>query len=115
LVVDVLLQTGAAYVSIGRIISLYRMSLLCDDNVESLSRRGKSVSKKPMALCVTVFRCFVERSLESSSKPKYLMWGLQWMSVRRKRNAKTRYYEFNFIQIKLNFDPILGVQDNVAK
>jgi hypothetical protein len=76
-VVDVFLQTGAAYVrvSIGRIISLYRMSLLCDDNVESLARMGKSASKTPMALCVTVFRFLVKRSLESSSRPKYLMWG----------------------------------------
>ena len=36
------LQTGAAYLSIERITSLYRVVLLGMDNVESRARRGKS-------------------------------------------------------------------------
>jgi len=47
-----LLQTGAAYVSIGRIHSLYRVSLLGMDNVESRVRRGKSWRNAPVALCM---------------------------------------------------------------
>ena len=70
----------------GRISNLYRVGLLCEANVESLARRGKSASNTPMALCVTVFRCFVKRSLESNSRPRYLMCGLQGMSLRRKRS-----------------------------
>ena len=39
-----LLQTGAAYVSIERIHNLYRVILLGIDNVESRARRGKRFS-----------------------------------------------------------------------
>ena len=60
--------------------------MLCEDNIESRARSGKSASKTPVALCVTVFRCFVKRSLESNSRPRYLMCGLQGMSVRLKRS-----------------------------
>jgi hypothetical protein len=49
------------------------MILLRGDSVECLARRGKSASRTPVALCVTVFRCFVKRSLGSSSRPKYLI------------------------------------------
>jgi hypothetical protein len=69
-------------VSMGRIKSLYRINLLGKDSVESLARRGKSASNTPVALCVTSFRCFVKRSLESSCRPRYLMCGLQGTSVR---------------------------------
>jgi hypothetical protein len=68
-------------VCMGRISSLYSMILLRGDSVESLAWRGKSASRTPLALCVTVFRCYVKRSFESSSRPKYLMYGLQGMSV----------------------------------
>ena len=33
-----------------------------------------------MALCLTAYRCFVKRSLESSARPKYRMEGLQGIS-----------------------------------
>jgi len=49
-------------------------------------KEGESASKMPMALCVTVFRCFVKRSFESNSRPRYLMCGLQGISVRRERS-----------------------------
>jgi hypothetical protein len=49
---DVLLQTGAAYVSTQRIYSLYGVILLGVDNVESRARRGKSWRKMPVALYV---------------------------------------------------------------
>jgi len=55
----VLLQTGAAYVSIERIHSLYSVSLLGMDNVESCARRGKSWRKIPLALCMMEVRCCV--------------------------------------------------------
>ena len=51
-----LLQTGAAYVSIERINSLYRVSLLGMDNVESHAMRGKSWRKISVALCMTEVR-----------------------------------------------------------
>ena len=57
-----LLQTGAAYVSIERINSLYRVILLGMDNVESRARRGESWRKMPVALCVTEVKCLVNRS-----------------------------------------------------
>jgi hypothetical protein len=69
-------------VSMGRIKSLYRISLLGKDSVKSLARRGKSTSNTPVALCVTSFRCYVKRSLESNCRPRYLMCGLQGTSVR---------------------------------
>jgi hypothetical protein len=56
--------------------------MLCEVNVDSRARRGECVSKTPVALCTTVFRCFVKRSLESNSRPMYLMCGLQEMSFR---------------------------------
>ena len=40
-----LLQTGAAYVSIERINSLYRVILLGMDNVESRARRGEKLEE----------------------------------------------------------------------
>jgi hypothetical protein len=52
-------------VSMGRIKSLYRISLLGKDSVESLARSGKSASNTPVALCVTPFRCFVEKVVYS--------------------------------------------------
>jgi hypothetical protein len=39
-------------VSTGRISNLYRVSLLCGDSVESRARRGKSLKKVPVALCI---------------------------------------------------------------
>ena len=51
--------------SIERINSLYRVSLLGMDNVESRARRGKSWRKIPVALCMTEVRSIVKRSLES--------------------------------------------------
>ena len=48
-----LFQTGAAYMSIERLNSLYRVILLGMDNFESRARRGKSRMKMPVALCVT--------------------------------------------------------------
>ena len=66
-----LLQTGAAYVSIERINSLYRVILLGTDNVESRARRGKSWRKIPVAFCVTEVMCLVNRSLGSSRRPRY--------------------------------------------
>ena len=39
------------------------MSLLCEDNVDSRARREKSWRNAPVALRVTVYRCFVKRSL----------------------------------------------------
>ena len=63
--------------SIGRISSLQRVSLLCKDNAESRARRGKSWRKTPVVLCVTACRCFVSRSLGSSARPRYRIEGLQ--------------------------------------
>jgi hypothetical protein len=63
---DVLLQTGAAYVTTERINSLYRVILLGMYNVESRARRGKSWRKMPVALCVTEVKCLVNRSLGTS-------------------------------------------------
>ena len=57
------------------------MSLLCKDNVESRARRGKSWRNAPVALHVTAYRCFVKRSLESSTRPRYRIWGLQGIAV----------------------------------
>jgi hypothetical protein len=59
-------------VSTGRISNLYREILLCVDSVESRARRGKNFRKAPVALCITERKCFVKRSLESSTKPGYL-------------------------------------------
>jgi hypothetical protein len=71
---DVLLQTG-------RIDSLYRVSLLGMDSVESRVKRRKTLIKVPVALCITECWCFVKRSLESSTMPRYLICGLQGMAV----------------------------------
>ena len=60
-------------VSTGRINSLYRVSLVDRDNVESRARRGKSLRKVPVALCIMECTCFVKRSLESSTRPRYLI------------------------------------------
>jgi len=57
------------------------VSLLGRDNVESRARRGKSLRKVPVALCIMECTCFVKRSLESSTRPRYLMCGLQGMAV----------------------------------
>jgi len=65
------LQTGAAYVNIERINSLYRVILLGMDNIESRVRRGKSWRKMPVALCVTEVKCLVNRRLGSSRRPRY--------------------------------------------
>ena len=66
-----LLQTGAAYVSTERINSSYRVILLGIDNAESPARRGKSWRRTPVALWVTEFKCFVNRSLGLSRRPRY--------------------------------------------
>jgi hypothetical protein len=58
-------------VSIERIHSLYRVSLLGMDNVEPRARRGKSWRNIPVALCMTEVRCLVNRSLESRRRPRY--------------------------------------------
>jgi len=58
-------------VSIERIHSLYKVSLLGMDNVESRARRGGSWRKIPLALCMTEVRCLVNRSLESRRSPRY--------------------------------------------
>jgi hypothetical protein len=68
-------------VSTGKINSLYRVSLLVMDSVESRTRRGKSLIKVPVALCITERKCFLKRSLESSTMPRYLICGLQGMAV----------------------------------
>ena len=65
-----LLQTGAAYVSIERINSFYKVSLLGMDNVQLLAMRGKSWRKVSVALCMTEVRCLVNRSLESRRRPR---------------------------------------------
>jgi len=80
----VLLQTGAAYVSIERIHSLYRVILLGIDNVGSRARRRKSWRKMPVALCVTEVKCLVNRSLESRRRPRYRTCGFHGILVRRK-------------------------------
>ena len=77
-------KQGAAYVSIGRIHSLYRVSLLGMDNVESRARRGKSLRKIPVALCMTEVRCLVNRSLESRRRPGYRTCVFHGISVRWK-------------------------------
>jgi len=58
-------------VSIGRIHSLYKVSLLGMDNVESRARRGNSWRKIPVVMCMTEVRCLVNRSLESRRRPRY--------------------------------------------
>jgi hypothetical protein len=68
-------------VSTGRISNLYRVNLLCGDSVESRARRGKSLRKVPVDLCITECKCFVKRSLESSIRPRYLICGLQGIAV----------------------------------
>jgi len=57
-------------VSTGRISDLYRVSLLHGDSVELRARRGKSLRKVPVVLCITECKCFVKRSLESSTRPR---------------------------------------------
>ena len=64
-----LLQTGAAYLNLERINSLYRVILLGMDNVELHARRGKSWRKMPVVLCVIEVKCLVNRSLGSSRRP----------------------------------------------
>jgi len=68
-------------VSTGRISNLYRVSLLCGDSVESRARRGKSLRKVPVALCIMECKCFVKRSLESSTRPRYLICGPEGIAV----------------------------------
>ena len=63
-----MLQTGAAYGSIERIHSLYRVSLLGMDNVESRARKGKSWRKIPVALCMTEVRCLVNEKFGIKEK-----------------------------------------------
>ena len=65
---------------LGRIHSLYKVSLLGMDNVDSRARRGK-VRSEPVALHVTLRRCFVETSLKSSTSSRYRIWGLQGIAV----------------------------------
>ena len=76
-----LLQTGAAYVSTARIHNLYRVILLGMDNVESRARRGNSWQKMPVALCITDVKCLVNRSLGSSSRPRYRTWEFHGIAV----------------------------------
>ena len=66
-----LLQTGAAYVSVERINSSYGVILLGMHNVELHARRGKIWRKMPVALCVTEVKCLINRSLGSSRRPGY--------------------------------------------
>jgi hypothetical protein len=66
-------------VSTGRINNLYRASSLGMDKVESRARRPKSLIKVPVALCITECKCFVKRSLESSTMPRYLMCGNEYI------------------------------------
>jgi len=80
----VLLQTGAAYVSIERIHNLYRMILLGIDNVESSASRGNSWRKMPVALCITEVKCLVNRSLESRRRPRYRTCGFHRIRIRWK-------------------------------
>ena len=79
-----LLQTGAAYVSIERIHNLYRVILLGIDNVESRARRGKSLRMMPVSLCITDVKCLVNRSLESRRRPRYRTCGFHGILVRWK-------------------------------
>jgi len=76
-----LLQTGAAYVSIERITRLYRVILLGMDNVELRARRGESWRKIPVALCVMEVMCLVNRSLGSSGRLKYRTWAFHSITV----------------------------------
>ena len=46
---------------------------------ESLERRGDSFRKAPIAFWRMVFKCLVNRSLESRSRPRYLTAGDQRM------------------------------------
>jgi len=81
----VLLQTGAAYVSIERIHNLYRVILLGIDNVESRARRrGKSWRKMLVALCIMEVKCLINRSLESRRRPRYWTCGFHGILVRWK-------------------------------
>ena len=50
------------------------------DNVESRARRGKRVRKVPVALWLAERKCLVKRSLGSSTRPRYLICGLQGMT-----------------------------------
>jgi len=68
-------------VSTGWISNLYRVSSLCGDSVELRARRGKTLRKVPVALCITECMCFVKRSLESSTRPRYLICGFQGIAV----------------------------------
>ena len=67
---DVLLQMGAAYESIERMINLYSVSLLVRVGVELRASSGKRRRRVPEALCVTEVICLVNRSLESSITPR---------------------------------------------
>jgi len=80
----VLLETGAAYVSIERIHNLYRVILLGIENVESRARRGKSWRKMPVALCITEVKCLINRSLDSRWRPRYRTCGFHGILVRWK-------------------------------
>jgi hypothetical protein len=66
--------------STGRINNLYS-EFLGRDSVESRAERGKSLRKVPVALCITECKFFVKRHLESSTRSRYLICGLQVMAV----------------------------------
>jgi len=73
LVRDVELHTGTAYVTMEHRRSLYRRILLGMVSGESRARRGNILMKVPLALWRTVYKCFVERSVESNRRPRYFM------------------------------------------
>jgi hypothetical protein len=77
---DLLLQTRAAYVILGLMHTLYRLSLL---GMDKLSRGpgGESWRIARVALHVTVRRCFVEEILKSCTWTMYRIWGLQGIAV----------------------------------
>ena len=69
------LQTGVAKVRMDQISNIYRVNLLDCVSTESRARRGKILQNTPVAYSVkfslvTVCRCRVKRSFESSTRSR---------------------------------------------
>ena len=71
----------------GQRMSAQRGYIICTvillgiDNVECRARRGNSWQRVPVALCSTDVKCLVNRSLGSSSRPRYRTWEFHGIAV----------------------------------
>jgi len=81
------LQTGAAYVRMDRMMSLYNANLVVTGRVESRARREKSLHRTPSAFCEVVLMWLEKRSLESRRTPRYLTCGAHGITACWQRNG----------------------------